>query len=218
MTVPGPPVFDAETSEQLKALVAKGAAGGLFFATDEYQSTTRNSSPAASSSRRAAEQPYGVDAGSGTSRAIRCGSPSLKPTAAAAGRQWRCHRPADIGAPWRRGRRGWSIARPSGRAGGPTGTAPGGDGGALLFEGPAGIGKTALLEAGDGARDRVPRPTRARRRDRARAQLRARAGDVRRRAARGPGSGQAALVGGRRESSRRGLRRRAARARPTPRR
>ena len=28
MTVPGPPVFDEETSNQLKSLVAKGAAGG----------------------------------------------------------------------------------------------------------------------------------------------------------------------------------------------
>src|SRR4051812_18728916 len=39
MAVPGPPVFDAETSEQIKALVAKGAAGGLFFSTDNCQAT-----------------------------------------------------------------------------------------------------------------------------------------------------------------------------------
>src|SRR5947209_6611550 len=39
MAVPGPPVFDAETSEQIKALMAKGAAGGLFFATDDCQSS-----------------------------------------------------------------------------------------------------------------------------------------------------------------------------------
>src|SRR6202011_3477542 len=35
MTVPGPPVLDADTAEQLKAVVAKGAAGGLFFNTDD---------------------------------------------------------------------------------------------------------------------------------------------------------------------------------------
>src|SRR3954454_21330712 len=39
MEAPGPPVFDAETSEQLKALVAKGATGGLFFGTDDCQAT-----------------------------------------------------------------------------------------------------------------------------------------------------------------------------------
>src|SRR3978361_2121646 len=39
MTVPGPPVFDAETSEQIKSLLAKGAAGGLFFSTDDCQAT-----------------------------------------------------------------------------------------------------------------------------------------------------------------------------------
>ena len=35
MEIPGPPVFDAETAEQLKAVMAKGAVGGLFFSTDD---------------------------------------------------------------------------------------------------------------------------------------------------------------------------------------
>ena len=39
MAVPGPPVFDAETHAQLQALVAKGAAGGLFFHTDDVHAT-----------------------------------------------------------------------------------------------------------------------------------------------------------------------------------
>src|SRR6266511_131509 len=39
MAVPGPPVFDAETREQIKALVAKGAATGLFFTTDDCRAT-----------------------------------------------------------------------------------------------------------------------------------------------------------------------------------
>ena len=41
MAVPGPPVFDEETRDQLQALVAKGAAGGLFFATDDAQGDVR---------------------------------------------------------------------------------------------------------------------------------------------------------------------------------
>src|SRR5881397_2340804 len=35
MAVPGPPVFDPETRDKLNELIAKGAAGGLFFATDD---------------------------------------------------------------------------------------------------------------------------------------------------------------------------------------
>ena len=37
MAVPGPPVFEEETREQIKSLLAKGASGGLFFATDDVQ-------------------------------------------------------------------------------------------------------------------------------------------------------------------------------------
>ena len=39
MAVPGPPVFDEETAAALKTLIAKGAAGGLFFRTDDIQGT-----------------------------------------------------------------------------------------------------------------------------------------------------------------------------------
>src|SRR5881392_2945024 len=39
MAVPGAPVFDAETREQIMALMAKGAAGGLFFTTDDCRAT-----------------------------------------------------------------------------------------------------------------------------------------------------------------------------------
>ena len=39
MAVPGPPVFDAETREQIMALMAKGAAGGLFFSTNDCRAT-----------------------------------------------------------------------------------------------------------------------------------------------------------------------------------
>src|SRR5437588_6776925 len=39
MAIPGPPVFDADTQEQMKNLIANGALGGLFFATDDCQAT-----------------------------------------------------------------------------------------------------------------------------------------------------------------------------------
>jgi len=64
MTVPGPPVFDAETSEQLKALVAKGAVGGLFFRTDDVHGEFADlKSRGVEFVQEPMEQPYGVDAG-----------------------------------------------------------------------------------------------------------------------------------------------------------
>jgi len=64
MAVPGPPVFDAETQEQLKSLVAKGAAGGLFFATDDIQTTYEElKRRGVEFQQEPTEQPYGIDAG-----------------------------------------------------------------------------------------------------------------------------------------------------------
>lgn len=64
MPVPGPPVFDAETVEQLKTLVAKGAAGGLFFTTDDCRQTYEElRSRGVEFSQEPMERPYGVDAG-----------------------------------------------------------------------------------------------------------------------------------------------------------
>jgi catechol 2,3-dioxygenase-like lactoylglutathione lyase family enzyme len=63
MTVPGPPVFDEETSSQLKALVAKGAAGGLFFQTDDCQGTYEElKARGVEFGQQPTQQPYGVDA------------------------------------------------------------------------------------------------------------------------------------------------------------
>jgi catechol 2,3-dioxygenase-like lactoylglutathione lyase family enzyme len=63
MAVPGPPVFDAETREQLKALVAKGAAGGLFFSTDDCQKTYEElKSRGVEFTEEPSERPYGIDA------------------------------------------------------------------------------------------------------------------------------------------------------------
>ena len=64
MTVPGPPVFDADTQEQLKALMAKGAVGGLFFSTDDCRATYEElSSRGVEFLQEPTEQPYGIDAG-----------------------------------------------------------------------------------------------------------------------------------------------------------
>jgi uncharacterized glyoxalase superfamily protein PhnB len=64
MTVPGPPVFDAETSAQIKALVAKGVTGGLFFNTDDCRGTFEElKANGVEFSQEPTEQPYGLDAG-----------------------------------------------------------------------------------------------------------------------------------------------------------
>jgi catechol 2,3-dioxygenase-like lactoylglutathione lyase family enzyme len=64
MTVPGPPVFDEETSATLKRLVAKGAAGGLFFSTDDVHGTYDElKALGVEFGQEPTEQPYGIDAG-----------------------------------------------------------------------------------------------------------------------------------------------------------
>jgi catechol 2,3-dioxygenase-like lactoylglutathione lyase family enzyme len=64
MAVPGPPVFDAETQAQIKDLVAKGAAGGLFFSTDDCQASYEElSKRGVEFSQEPTKQPYGIDAG-----------------------------------------------------------------------------------------------------------------------------------------------------------
>lgn len=39
MPIPGPPVMDADTAEQVKALMAKGFAGTVFLVTDNCQAS-----------------------------------------------------------------------------------------------------------------------------------------------------------------------------------
>jgi catechol 2,3-dioxygenase-like lactoylglutathione lyase family enzyme len=64
MAIPGPPVFDAETSEKLQEVMAKGAAGGLFFSTDDVQATYEKlKGLGVEFQQEPTEQPYGVDAG-----------------------------------------------------------------------------------------------------------------------------------------------------------
>jgi predicted enzyme related to lactoylglutathione lyase len=64
MAIPGPPVFDAETQAQIKALMAKGASGGLFFQTDDCRATYEElRSRGVEFAQEPTEQPYGIDAG-----------------------------------------------------------------------------------------------------------------------------------------------------------
>jgi catechol 2,3-dioxygenase-like lactoylglutathione lyase family enzyme len=64
MAVPGPPVFEQETRDQIMALMAKGAAGGLFFNTDDCRASYEElKGRGVEFQQEPTEQPYGIDAG-----------------------------------------------------------------------------------------------------------------------------------------------------------
>ncbi len=64
MAVPGAPVFDEDTRKQIQALLAKGAAGGLFFSTEDIQASYEElKGRGVEFSQEPTEQPDGVDAG-----------------------------------------------------------------------------------------------------------------------------------------------------------
>ena len=64
MAIPGPPVFDDETRESINKLLAKGASGGLFSATDDAQkSYDELKGRGVEFTQEPTEQPYGIDAG-----------------------------------------------------------------------------------------------------------------------------------------------------------
>jgi catechol 2,3-dioxygenase-like lactoylglutathione lyase family enzyme len=64
LSIPGPPVFDEETAAQVKSIVAKGAAGGLFFLSDDVRGTYEElKKKGVEFSQEPTEQPYGLDAG-----------------------------------------------------------------------------------------------------------------------------------------------------------
>jgi catechol 2,3-dioxygenase-like lactoylglutathione lyase family enzyme len=64
MAIPGPPVFDADTSKKVKELMAKGAAGGLFFETDDCRATYEKlKGKGVEFTDEPTERPYGLDAG-----------------------------------------------------------------------------------------------------------------------------------------------------------
>jgi predicted enzyme related to lactoylglutathione lyase len=64
MTIPGAPMFEEETQEQLKSLLAKGVLGGLFFTTDDCQGTYEElKARGVEFAQEPTQQPYGLDAG-----------------------------------------------------------------------------------------------------------------------------------------------------------
>jgi catechol 2,3-dioxygenase-like lactoylglutathione lyase family enzyme len=64
MSIPGPPVLDPDTADQLRTLMGKGAAGGLFLATDDCRGTYEDlKSRGVEFSEEPTERPYGIDCG-----------------------------------------------------------------------------------------------------------------------------------------------------------
>jgi predicted enzyme related to lactoylglutathione lyase len=64
LAIPGPPVFEEETQKQVQEVLAKGAAGGLFFTTDDLQKTYEQlKSRGVEVTQEPTQQPYGFDAG-----------------------------------------------------------------------------------------------------------------------------------------------------------
>src|SRR5947208_13158719 len=64
MAIPGPPVMDEETAEQVRTLMAKGFAGTVFLTTDDvYADYELLKSRGVEFSVEPEERPYGIDAG-----------------------------------------------------------------------------------------------------------------------------------------------------------
>jgi catechol 2,3-dioxygenase-like lactoylglutathione lyase family enzyme len=64
MAIPGPPVMDVETAEQVRNLMAKGFAGAIFFTTDDvYADYEELKSRGVEFNEQPEDRPYGIDAG-----------------------------------------------------------------------------------------------------------------------------------------------------------
>jgi uncharacterized glyoxalase superfamily protein PhnB len=64
MAIPGPPVMDPDTAEQVKDLMAKGFAGAVFLTTDDCQASYKELKDRGVEFTEAPEErPYGIDAG-----------------------------------------------------------------------------------------------------------------------------------------------------------
>ena len=64
MPVPGPPMFEAETVEQIEAVMAKGVAGTVFLTTDDCRASFEElKSRGVEFVEEPEERPYGIDAG-----------------------------------------------------------------------------------------------------------------------------------------------------------
>ena len=64
MGIPGPPVMDEETAEQVRTLVAKGFAGTVFLTTDDCQASYEELKKRGVEFTEPPEaRPYGIDSG-----------------------------------------------------------------------------------------------------------------------------------------------------------
>jgi catechol 2,3-dioxygenase-like lactoylglutathione lyase family enzyme len=64
MAIPGPPVFDAETQQQVRDLMAKGAAGTVFLTTDDiHRDYEELKGRGVEFTEPPEERPYGIDSG-----------------------------------------------------------------------------------------------------------------------------------------------------------
>ena len=62
MAIPGPPVMDAETAEQVRSLMAKGFAGTIFLSTDDcHASYEELKGRGVDFVEEPEERPYGID-------------------------------------------------------------------------------------------------------------------------------------------------------------
>jgi predicted enzyme related to lactoylglutathione lyase len=62
MAIPGPPVMDADTAEQVRSLMSKGFAGTIFLTTDDCQAAYEElRGRGVEFTEAPQEQPYGID-------------------------------------------------------------------------------------------------------------------------------------------------------------
>jgi uncharacterized glyoxalase superfamily protein PhnB len=64
MAIPGAPVFDEETAEQVRTLMSKGAATAIFLTTDDvYADYEQLKAKGIEFTEEPEERPYGIDTG-----------------------------------------------------------------------------------------------------------------------------------------------------------
>jgi hypothetical protein len=64
MAIPGPPIMDPETAEQVRGLMAKGFAGTVFLTTDDCRASYEElKGRGVEFSEAPEERPYGIDSG-----------------------------------------------------------------------------------------------------------------------------------------------------------
>jgi uncharacterized glyoxalase superfamily protein PhnB len=64
MAIPGPPIMDADTAEQVRELMAKGFAGTVFLTTEDcHADYERLKARGVEFTEEPSERPYGIDSG-----------------------------------------------------------------------------------------------------------------------------------------------------------